>query len=92
MSDVVSKLTKKQREELAIAAIKAANELGYCDQTRMVLSELGFDVEDRPVKVKLEFDLYVPFGILPEDLTWYITGENSEGSTWEAYDNINVVS
>ena len=88
MSNTVRKLDKETRQELAREAIRATKEMGYCDEVRTVLENMGFDLEDETKTFTLDVTFVVPFGTTLEDLHFYVIAEG--GDNYEEYTSDDV--
>lgn len=89
----VDKLNREVQKELAAEAVKAARDLGYCDETVRVLEQMGFSLDNNVYEVTLKVRAEVPFGFDIENASWYVTTEDEAGEPVEFYSgDINVVS
>lgn len=81
---VIDRLTDKDKQELALLAVKASKDLGYCSEAVNVLDQMGLSAGDNEVEIVLTVRVSLPFHIDPDDLD--VDTLRFQDSDYETYD------
>lgn len=82
---VLDKVSKEVQREIAVEAIKASLELGYCSEAQRVLEHMGFDLPNEKKTVTLTFEVELPLGVDLDPDACEVYAYDTEGEHYDCY-------